>query len=230
MATTTTTGNQMLKGNMQISGSLAVSGYIDAANIKGANKGWFMTEDALNLAYPTPKPGWWALVGFTLIDSENGLYGGTIYQAVKGKWVATEFTTGVNLDVNTDDLATALAEAWGTATAEDALAAALEGSRMLFIELSMNGLICYDEEETVTLTVMDVLRQTDYSSEYTFSLERDSGDDDADEEWNAEHTDVGAELTLSFSDMNFTSGSRTTKFYVTATSSDGTSTTAALEY
>ena len=98
-----------------------------------------------------------------------------------------------------------------------------EIARAIFIELSLGGQMYYDETETVTLSVWDVMKTTEYTSDYTFSVERDSGDDSSDAVWNAAFAanyDGGTTFTISFSDLNFVDGSRTTKFWVYATEND----------
>ena len=55
-----------INGNVNIGHNVRVKGWLDAANIKGAMKGLYSTEDSLIKAYPRPEPGWFALVGDTL--------------------------------------------------------------------------------------------------------------------------------------------------------------------
>lgn len=76
----TVQGPSIMKGNVRI------DGWLDAKNIKGANKGIFTTAERLIKAYPRPHDGWWAIVGTSLP--------GPIYVGEGGKWVATGETGG----------------------------------------------------------------------------------------------------------------------------------------
>lgn len=76
----TVQGPSIMKGNVRI------DGWLDAKNIKGANKGIFTTAENLIKAYPRPHDGWWAIVGTSLP--------GPIYVGEGGKWVATGETGG----------------------------------------------------------------------------------------------------------------------------------------
>lgn len=107
------------------------------------------------------------------------------------------------------------------------------GDRVLVIELALGGFMYSDETETVTLAVKSANGAVDYTDEYTFTVERDSGDDSSDAVWNAAFAanyDGGTSFDLVFSDMNFTVGSRTTKFWVTATATDGDELEEVIEY
>lgn len=75
-----TGGDANIQGNVRVGHTLRVEGYLDAPNLKGAQKGMFQTADALKEAYPDPEAGWWALVG-------NGLPA-QVYMATGGKWTA----------------------------------------------------------------------------------------------------------------------------------------------
>lgn len=74
------------QGGGLVKGNLKVEGWLEARNIKGANKGMFTTVEKLRAAYPHPHDGWWAIVGDTLP--------GPIYVGDGGKWVATGKTGG----------------------------------------------------------------------------------------------------------------------------------------
>lgn len=107
------------------------------------------------------------------------------------------------------------------------------GDRMLVIELALGGFMYADETETVTLAVKSANGAVDYTDEYTFTVERDSGDDSSDAVWNAAFAanyDGSTSFDLVFTDMNFTVGSRTTKFWVTATAADGEELEDVIEY
>lgn len=56
-------GNATVRGSVTAGHNLRVEGWLDAPNIKGAQKGMFSSEASLKEAYPQPRPGWWALVG-----------------------------------------------------------------------------------------------------------------------------------------------------------------------
>ena len=79
-------GNTTQHGNQHIKGSVKIEGWLDAKNIKGANKGIFLTVQKLKDAYPLPHDGWWAIVGKSLP--------GPIYVGDGGEWVATGETGG----------------------------------------------------------------------------------------------------------------------------------------
>ncbi len=74
-------GNTTIQGNGYIKGGFKVDGWLEAKNIKGANKGIFTTVEKLREAYPLPHDGWWAVVGRSLPSP--------IYVADGGAWVAT---------------------------------------------------------------------------------------------------------------------------------------------
>lgn len=79
-------GDSQLRGNATVGHNLKVKGWLEARNIKWANKGLFTSEEKLNAAYPRPEKGWWAIVGNTLP--------GAIYVSENGKWIATGETGG----------------------------------------------------------------------------------------------------------------------------------------
>ena len=92
-------------------------------------------------------------------------------------------------------------------------------TRVIKIEQALGGFMYVDETETITLSVWDYIGLNEYTDDYTFTIERDSGDDSSDAVWNtafAAKYDGGTTFELTFSDLNFTDGSRTTKFWVTA--------------
>ena len=74
-------GSATVQGNTHLKGNVKVDGWLDAKNIKGANKGIFTTIKKLREAYPMPHDGWWAIVGKALP--------GPIYVGDGGEWVAT---------------------------------------------------------------------------------------------------------------------------------------------
>lgn len=79
-------GNAAIRGSADIGHNLRVQGWLDAPNIKAANKGLFASEASLTEEYPNPQNGWWALVGDSLPAA--------VYRAEDGKWVATGETSG----------------------------------------------------------------------------------------------------------------------------------------
>ena len=109
-------------------------------------------------------------------------------------------------------------------------------TRVIKIEQSLGGFIYSDEAETITLSVWDYIGLYEYTDKYTFTVERDSGDSSDDAVWNAEsdHLNCGTQFTIGYDDLNITAriaaGSVTTTFYVYATATDGTVTSAALTY
>ena len=74
-------GNATVQGNTHIKGNCKVDGWLEAKNVKSANKGLFTTVEKLREAYPHPHDGWWAIVGRSLPAP--------IYVADGGAWVAT---------------------------------------------------------------------------------------------------------------------------------------------
>ena len=79
-------GNAIVQGNTTVKKNLKVEGWLDARNIKGPNKGIFLTAEKLREAYPLPHDGWWALVGNTLPAP--------LYIADGGVWVNSGETAG----------------------------------------------------------------------------------------------------------------------------------------
>lgn len=83
-------GKATIAGSTQIGQDLVVKGWLDAPNIKAANKGVFTSLEALEAAYPEPQDGWFAGIG----DSTPF----TAYTGQDGSWVAT----GGTIDITTD--------------------------------------------------------------------------------------------------------------------------------
>lgn len=83
-------GKATIAGSTQIGQDLIVKGWLDAPNIKAANKGVFTSLEALEAAYPEPQDGWFAGIG----DSTPF----TAYTGQDGSWVAT----GGTIDITTD--------------------------------------------------------------------------------------------------------------------------------
>lgn len=88
-------GKARVAGSATIGHNLKVEGWLDANNIKGANKGVFLTVQALREAYPNPHDGWFAGVGSSTPF--------TAYIGSGGDWVATGGTLEINVDMTTYD-------------------------------------------------------------------------------------------------------------------------------
>ena len=92
-------GSTTVQGNSQLKGNVKVDGWLEAPNIKAANKGLFQTLEDAKKTYTEPENGWWIIVG--------GLPG-DIYVGKDGQWISTG-EKGGNLDIDItpylDDLA-----------------------------------------------------------------------------------------------------------------------------
>lgn len=92
-------GSTTVQGNSQLKGNVKVDGWLEAPNIKAANKGLFQTLEDAKKTYTEPENGWWIIVG--------GLPG-DIYVGKDGQWIPTG-EKGGNLDIDItpylDDLA-----------------------------------------------------------------------------------------------------------------------------
>ena len=85
-------GKAEIAGSAHIGHNLKVDGWLEAPNIKGANKGIFLTVQDLREAYPNPHDGWMAGVGAsTPFDA---------YIGSGGDWVATGGTIEVTVDMS----------------------------------------------------------------------------------------------------------------------------------
>lgn len=106
-----TGGDANIAGSATIKGNVKVDGWLDAKNIKYANKGLFPTPDKLKEAYPEPKRGWYALVGETIPAP--------IYIVVDGEWVNSgNISNDLNVDL-TDYVSKAELEGKEYVTAPD---------------------------------------------------------------------------------------------------------------
>ena len=94
-------GRVTVQGSSLIKKNLKVEGWLDAKNIKGANKGIFTSVEKLREAYPLPHDGWWAIVGITLP--------GPIYVGDGGEWVPTG-EEGGNPTIDSEQYNEAVAE------------------------------------------------------------------------------------------------------------------------
>lgn len=107
-----------------------------------------------------------------------------------------------------------------------------QGRRMI-IEQSLDGYMSVDETETVTIKIVDGYLQ-DHTDEYSFKVERDTGDTASDAVWNAkpEHTNCGSKFEISYSDLHINPNHSgiSTLFYVIADDGKDTPITEPLEY
>nr|DAI03517.1 MAG TPA: tail protein [Caudoviricetes sp.] len=91
--------------------------------------------------------------------------------------------------------------------------------RKMHIDQSLGGYMAPGEVETVTVSILDGYMQ-DHTEEYTFMVERDTGDTAADDVWNAmpEHINCGSSFKIAFEDLhiNPNHGGISTLFHVTA--------------
>nr|DAI02912.1 MAG TPA: tail protein [Bacteriophage sp.] len=106
--------------------------------------------------------------------------------------------------------------------------------RKMHIDQSLGGYMAPGEVETVTVSVLDGYMQ-DHTEEYTFMVERNTGDTSADDVWNAmpEHINCGSTFEISFEDLhiNPNHGGISTLFYVTADNGkEGERVSTAIEY
>lgn len=86
-------GKAQIAGSATIGHNLEVKGWLDAPNIKGTNKGVYLTLEELREAYPAPRDGWFAGVGAS-----------TPFATYIGKnkdWVATGGTIDVTVNMTT---------------------------------------------------------------------------------------------------------------------------------
>lgn len=96
---TTVSRNAAMGGNVRVGGSalikhgLRVEGWADLPNIKGCDKGLFESFEALNAAYPQPRPGWWAMTYTTTGSGETLEATYTMYMVEEGVWVSKGTTT-----------------------------------------------------------------------------------------------------------------------------------------
>lgn len=94
-------GGTIIQGDGHIKGFLKVDGWLEAKNIKAANKGLFTTVEKLREAYPLPHDGWWAIVGNSLP--------GSIYTVDGGVWISTG-EMGGNPTIESERYANSIAE------------------------------------------------------------------------------------------------------------------------
>ena len=85
-------GKAEIAGSVHVGHNMKVDGWLEAPNIKGANKGIFLTVQELREAYPNPHDGWMAGVGASTPF--------TAYVGKGGDWVATGGTIEVTVDMS----------------------------------------------------------------------------------------------------------------------------------
>lgn len=98
-------GKMVVQGNATVNHNLNIKGWLDAPNIKGANKGIFGSTAALNTAYPTPGSGWYAGV----LTGEGAQRHIELYIESSGQWTDSghemKFSTDLSaLDDFLDDI------------------------------------------------------------------------------------------------------------------------------
>lgn len=83
-------GKADISGSVSIGHNLKVEGWLEAPNIKGANKGIFLTVQELREAYPNPHDGWLAGVGASTPFAA--------YIGKGGDWVSSGGSIEVSVD------------------------------------------------------------------------------------------------------------------------------------
>lgn len=103
-------GDANIQGSARIGHDLKVEGWLEARNIKSANKGLFGTAASLREAYPRPHDGWFAGVAATAKDlSDLGVTAGDgkalfrMYVGEGGEWVALEKLYEIVIDYEQTD-------------------------------------------------------------------------------------------------------------------------------
>ena len=85
-------GKADISGSVHVGHNMKVDGWLEAPNIKGANKGIFLTVQELREAYPNPDDGWMAGVGASTPFAA--------YIGKDGDWVASGGSIEVSVDMN----------------------------------------------------------------------------------------------------------------------------------
>lgn len=85
-------GKANIQGSVHVGHNMRVDGWLEAPNIKGANKGIYLTVEALRSAYPNPHDGWLAGVGASTPF--------TAYVGKGGDWVASGGQIEINVDLS----------------------------------------------------------------------------------------------------------------------------------
>lgn len=84
--------NAIVRGSATVGHNLKVEGWLDAPNVKGTCKGFYLDTTDLNAAYPTPTDGDYAFVGAGLPAP--------IYIAKNGAWIDSGEEGGPEIDIN----------------------------------------------------------------------------------------------------------------------------------
>lgn len=85
-------GKANIQGSVHVGHNMRVDGWLEAPNIKGANKGIYLTVEELRRAYPNPHDGWLAGVGASTPF--------TAYVGKGGDWVASGGQIEINVDLS----------------------------------------------------------------------------------------------------------------------------------
>ena len=85
-------GKANIQGSVHVGHNMRVDGWLEAPNIKGANKGIYLTVEELRSAYPNPHDGWLAGVGASTPF--------TAYVGKGGDWVASGGQIEINVDLS----------------------------------------------------------------------------------------------------------------------------------
>lgn len=85
-------GGAYVEGNSIFKSNVRVDGWLDAKNLRGADKGLYTTQAELLARYPNPEEGWWALVGL------NSPF--EIWRVVNGAWVNSGEYQGGTVDLS----------------------------------------------------------------------------------------------------------------------------------
>lgn len=99
-------GGATIQGNMHIKSELRVDGVLYADHVNSADKGIFPDLNTLKKAYPSPKHGWWAIIGdspsgIVYTVNEYGLWSSTRKHAI-GKSVIARTFINANVLFNTE--------------------------------------------------------------------------------------------------------------------------------
>ncbi len=105
-------GDANIQGNARIGHDLIVEGWLEAKNIKAANKGLFATIANLRIAYPEPHAGWFAGVSATAkeisdlgLSVQDGITLFRMYIGYDGCWKAIDKFYEIAVDnVQVDNL------------------------------------------------------------------------------------------------------------------------------
>lgn len=144
-------GGVTVQGSSQFKGSVKVEGWLEAENIKHANKGMFENIENLEQSYPLPHNGWWAIVGTTL---PGGLY---IAYDKKWKYIG-EYSGELSIDSEVfETRLTELQENYEVLSLQDEVLssgiASLENSlddAVMNIQSSLSEFVHLRDEQTIT--------------------------------------------------------------------------------